>query len=88
MTIEISATGLPYQIVSIQSEEAPAGMDGPDWYHYVIAQGNNTINGYRQGNLKAVTFAVEEIVVRLNERRIGKRSRVNPVPAPTTTTRK
>ncbi len=46
-------------------------MDGYDWHCYVIVQGINTIHGYRQGNLRAVT---------LNERRLGKRGRVNLVP--------
>ena len=52
-------------------------MDGADWHRYVIAQGNNTIFGYRQGNLKSVTTSVEEIVMRLNERRMGRRGRVH-----------
>jgi hypothetical protein len=42
-------------------------------------QGTNTIHGYRQGNLGAVTKAVEEIVFQLNERRTGKRGRVHLV---------
>ena len=33
--------------------------------------------GYRQGDLASVTQSVEEIVMRLNERRIGKRGRVH-----------
>lgn len=37
------------------------------------------IRGYRQGGLRAVTTAVEEIVAQLNERRMGKRGRVNLV---------
>lgn len=74
--------GRPYKIVSIEKEDAPSGMEGPDWHHYVIAQGTNTINGHRQGNPTAVKLAVEEIVDQLNERRMGKRGRVNLVPTP------
>ena len=74
--------GQPYEIVSVQRAEPPPGVEGSDWYRYVITQGDNTINGCRQGNLKAVTIAVEEIVVQLNERRLGKRGRVNLVPTP------
>ncbi len=88
MTIESSAMGRPYEIVSVEREEPPSGMEGPDWHHYVIAQGTNTIHGHRQGNLKAVTIAVEEIVAQLNERRMGKRGRVNLVPTPKKTTEK
>ena len=74
--------GQPYEIVSVQRAEPPPGLEGSDWYRYVITQGSNTINGCRQGNLNAVTLAVEEIVVQLNERRLGKRGRVNLVPTP------
>jgi len=79
---EFSEMGQPYEIVSVQRAEPPPGVEGSDWYRYVITQGDNTINGCRQGNLKAVTLAVEEIVVQLNERRLGKRGRVNLVPTP------
>ena len=59
----------PYEIVSIQRGEAPLGTEGSYWYRYVIAfNGSNTIHGCRRGGLKAVTMAVEEIVVQLNER--------------------
>ncbi|MCZ6716811.1 MAG: hypothetical protein O6946_07075 [Gammaproteobacteria bacterium] len=74
--------GQPYEIVSVQRAEPPPGVEGSDWYRYVITQGDNTINGCRQGSLKAVTIAVEEIVTQLNERRLGKRGRVNLVPTP------
>ena len=80
--------GQPYEIVSVQRAEPPLGLEGSDWYRYVITQGSNTINGCRQGNLNAVTLAVEEIVVQLNERRLGKRGRVNLVPTPKKNTEK
>ena len=66
-----------YEIVSLVSTIPPAHMDGTDWYCYVIGQGSNTIRGYQQGSLEAVREAVEEIVMRLNERRLGKRGRVH-----------
>jgi len=74
--------GQPYEIVSVRRAEPPPGAEGSDWHRYVIAQGTNTIHGFRQGNLKAVTLAVEEIVAQVNERQLGKRGRVNLVPTP------
>lgn len=71
-----------YQIVSIQRAPSPPGADGTDWHRYVIAHGTNTIQGYRQGELDAVTTAVEENVAQLNERQFGKRGRVDLVPTP------
>lgn len=80
--------GQPYEIVSIKRSDTPDGMEGTDWYAYVIAQGPHIINGYRKGKLKAVTLAVEEVVFQLNERRFGKRGRVNLVPTPKKTPQK
>ncbi len=66
----------PYQIVSVRRAEPPPGGEGSYWYRYVIAfEGTNTIHGCRQGGLKAVTRAVEEIVTQLNERRLSKSGR-------------
>ena len=75
--------GQYYEIVSIQPAEPPPDGKGSNWYRYVIAfEGSNSITGYRQGGLKAVTRAVEEIVAQLNERQLrqlGKRGRVDLV---------
>ncbi len=71
-----------YEIVSVWRAEPPRGAEGSDWHRYVIAQGSNTINGWRKGNLEAVTRAVEEFVAQLNERQLGKHGRVNLVPTP------
>ncbi len=83
MTDESIALGQPYEIVSVRRAEPPPHGNGSNWYSYVIAfEGTNTIHGYRQGGLKAVTRAVEEIVAQLNERQLrqsGKRGRVDLV---------
>ncbi len=65
-----------YDIVSIRRGKPPPGGKGSNWYRYVIAfEGTNTIHGCRQGGLKAVMRAVEEIVAQLNERHLGHLSR-------------
>ncbi len=67
-----SKTAQPYEIVSVSRTEPPPGGKGRNWYRYVIAfKGSNSIHGRRQGGLKAVTEAVEEIVAQLNERQPG-----------------
>ncbi|MEE8626062.1 MAG: hypothetical protein V3T19_12030 [Acidiferrobacterales bacterium] len=67
-----------YEIVSVRRAEPPPGGKGSNWYRYVIAfEGTNAIHGCRQGGLKNVTRAVEEIVAQLNERHLGKRGRVH-----------
>ncbi len=80
MTVVSSEMGQSYEIVSVRRAKPPPGGEGSYWYRYVIAfEGTNSIRGYRQGNLKAVTRAVEEIVAKLNERHLSKSSRVHLV---------
>ncbi len=70
----------PYQIVSVRRAEPPPGGKGSNWYRYVIAfEGTKTIHGCRQGGVKAVTRAVEEIVAQLNERHLGHLSKPSRV---------
>jgi len=66
-----------YEIVSVEPTDPPTDMGGSDWHCYIIEQGKNTIRGYQKGSLRTVTKSVEEIVMRLNERRFGKRGRVH-----------
>jgi hypothetical protein len=66
-----------YEIVSIEPTDPPGDIDGSSWHCYIIEQGENRIRGYQQGSKKVVTRAVEEIVMRLNERRYGKSGRVH-----------
>ncbi len=77
-----SYKGDPFEITSVAKTEAPAGAQGTNWYRYVITQGANTIVGYRQGSLRTVRNGIDEIVVRLNERRAGKVGRVHLTPSP------
>jgi hypothetical protein len=64
-----------FEIVSVKPAATPDGMEGDGWHCYEIAQGTNTIIGYRQGSIRPVTEAAQEIVDQLNERRLGKRAR-------------
>ena len=70
-----------YQLDHIEKASAPSGCDGKDWFRYTITQGFNTITGYKQGSQRAVTKAVKQIVVDLNERRGGKKGRVHLTPS-------
>jgi len=64
-----------FEIVSVEPTDTPDGMEGDGWFCYKIAQGTNSIRGFRQGTRKSVLLATEEIVNQLNERRLGKRAR-------------
>lgn len=73
----VPLTDEDYEILSVEPTDPPQDLGGTGWHCYVIGQGKNTIRGYQRGSLQAVTRSVEEIVMRLNERRIGKRGRVH-----------
>ena len=74
--------GEPFKLASVLDTEPPTGTEGSNWHRYVITQGESTIVGYRQGTRRAVKLAIEEIVVQLNERRVGKAGRVHLTPSP------
>ena len=74
--------GEPFKLKSIRKEQSPAGAEGIGWHRYVIAQGDNTIVGHRQGSIRGVTLAIEEIVLHLNERQTDKVTRAAVSPHP------
>ena len=83
MTEKIAESRQSYEVVSVQRAETPPGAEGSNWHRYVISyEGNNSIQGCRQGNLDVVTGAVEDIVAQLNGRHRGKLGRVHLVPTP------
>jgi hypothetical protein len=69
-----------FRLLSIRTTSAPTGYTGRNWLVYEIAQGENIIKGYRQGDLKTETAEVEKIVVALNERRHSPKGRRGPKP--------
>ncbi len=80
MADESTAMEQPYEIVSVRRAKPPPGVEGSNWHQYVIAfEGRNTIHGFRRGNLRTVTRAVEELVAQLNERQLSKPRRVHLV---------
>lgn len=67
-----------YTLTSVERADAPAGMEGDDWFCYTISQGDNQIVGYRRGKLRAIKAELKTLVDGLNERRSGKpRGRVH-----------
>ena len=72
MANQALATPQSYEIVSVLRDESMGDPEGLNWYTYVISyEGKDSIRGCRQGDIEAVTIAVEEIVTLLNERHFG-----------------
>jgi len=83
MTEETPQGQQSYEMVSVRRAEHPPGAEGTIWHSYVISfGGSKNIRGCRQGSLKVVTGAVQDIVAQLNERHKGKHGRVHLVPTP------
>jgi len=62
---------IPFRIDTIDQVPAPDGSDAI-WQRYVITQGANTIVGLRAGARSDAVPHIEDMVARLNERRMGK----------------
>jgi hypothetical protein len=63
---------LPFRVELISEVAAPDGSSDA-WQQYVIRQGANTITGLRPGARKDVALQLDEMVERLNLRRMGKK---------------
>lgn len=62
---------VPFRLASITAAQAPPGCEGV-WHRYIIMQGTNEITGMRAGSHSEVQRLVDEMIERLNQRRIGK----------------
>ncbi len=65
----------PFKIIELTKTDPPESDDERDWYRYVISQGDKPIIGLRQGSKRSVKEAIDEVVLRMNERRLGKTGR-------------
>lgn len=65
----------PFKIIELAKTDPPDADDEREWYRYVISQGDKPIVGLRQGSKRSVKAAIEEVVLRMNERRLGKTGR-------------
>ena len=63
---------VPFQVDKISEVAAPDGSNDV-WQQYVISQGTNIITGLRPGSRVDVAAQLDEMVARLNERRVGKK---------------
>ena len=77
----LRAEAPPFSVGIVEATDPPMEGAGKYWCKYTIVQGHNTINGIRQGGVKAVKQAVGEIVTDMNQRRMGKRGRVHLTPS-------
>jgi hypothetical protein len=65
----------PFKIIELTKTDPLESDDEREWYRYVISQGDKPIVGMRQGSKRSVKAAIEEVVLRMNERRLGKTGR-------------
>ncbi len=75
----------PFKIIELTKTDPPEADDNREWHRYVISQGDKPIVGLRQGSKRSVKAAIEEVVLRMNERRLGKTGRPTAGRKPETT---
>ena len=66
MAYKYEANQQPYRIQSIVPTNPPKGAEGSGWFQYVIVQGDNQINGYRQGSRQHNGVAVANVDIHVN----------------------
>ena len=64
---------LKFNVMSIEKTSTPEGMDGDNWYQYVVGQGSSEIKGLTMGTLKQVTEHANSVANDLNDRSKGKK---------------
>ena len=65
---------LKFNVMSIEKTSTPEGMDGDNWYEYVVGQDASEIKGLTMGTLKQVTDHANNVAADLNERSKGKKT--------------
>lgn len=56
-----------YSILSVRKTTPPDGTTGNNWYCYIISNMQNTIVGYRRGDLNEVHNIAQDCVKHLNQ---------------------
>ena len=65
---------LKFNVMSIEKISTPDGMNGDNWYQYVVGQGSSEIKGLTMGTLKQVTEHANKVADDLNDRSNGKKT--------------
>ena len=65
-----------YSVISVDKIESPDGIEGDNWYRYVIKRGESSIVGNRRGTLQQVTSHANDYVEGLNSRTGAKGSSI------------
>ena len=63
-----------FNVMNIEKIDTPDGMDGDNWYQYVVGQGSSEIKGLTMGTLKQVTEHANKVADDLNDRSKGKKA--------------
>ena len=60
--------GKPYSVINVEKIDTPDGLEGDNWYRYLIDYGHSIIEGKKAGLLKVVKEHAEAVVEDLNSR--------------------
>lgn len=60
---------IEYTLISVEKTDPPSGVEGGNWYRYIVGRGSSSLVGKRRGTLKQVTEHAETLAEDLNSRR-------------------
>jgi len=63
-----------FNVMNIEKISTPSGMEGDNWFQYVVGQGTSEIKGLTMGTLNQVTEHANKVADDLNDRSKGKKT--------------
>jgi hypothetical protein len=74
MKIEaIDAINAKYNVIEVEKTSPPQGMEGDNWFRYVIKKGNSVMDCKKSGTLKSVTSHAKDLAELINSRNVSGR---------------
>ena len=64
------AKEVKYEVIEIEKTATPEGMQGDNWYRYVIKKGNSVMECKKSGTLRAVKEHAEHAAELINSRHV------------------
>lgn len=71
--MKIEAIDVKYKVIEVEKTSAPEGLDGDNWFRYVIKKGNSVMDCKKSGTLKSVTSHAKDLAELINSRNVSGR---------------
>lgn len=72
-TADVKYIDVKYKVIEVEKTSAPQGLEGDNWFRYVIKKGNSVMDCKKSGTLKSVTLHAKDLAELINSRNVGGR---------------